>query len=500
MAIWAIVVAAGSGERLGADRPKAFVRLGGRTMLAWSLAMLDDHDLIDGIVMVVPEEYEERASLLADDLCATKIAAAVPGGATRARIGRRRARVRARGRRVRARARRRAAARAARGRGSRRRGAARGRRGRRAGAAAGRHRQARRARRQRRRDARARRPARRADAAGLPGWRCCARRSRAHAGDATDCASMVERLGRPVVCVEGDERAFKVTTPADLARAEQLAGEDDRACEGSAGRDGAWRARRRRGPKGIADVALSRVQDRWFDLRNGTDTCTIGVARRSRHRQPQPPSRRAPTRPPARPISITCCARSALPARARLRRPGLRQGPHPPAGVAPPLRAGSWASSSRRRAVRDRAPQRDRLPRPPPRGLRDRGRWRPTPPSARSVPTRTCSSSSTPFRPVVLERVLANLAASRARPAAPALADLQQPGARDLVERSGLFGEATEIVAGTFLRTTPSARAASRRRRIVADRSRRSRGLPCREPTRLSRSGAGVASARDERD
>ena len=34
MAIWAIVVAAGSGERLGADRPKAFVRLGGRTMLA----------------------------------------------------------------------------------------------------------------------------------------------------------------------------------------------------------------------------------------------------------------------------------------------------------------------------------------------------------------------------------------------------------------------------------------------------------------------------------
>ena len=48
-----------------------------------------------------------------------------------------------------------------------------------------------------------------------------------HADDATDCASMVERLGRPVVCVEGDERAFKITTPADLARAVQLAGEDD---------------------------------------------------------------------------------------------------------------------------------------------------------------------------------------------------------------------------------------------------------------------------------
>ena len=35
------------------------------------------------------------------------------------------------------------------------------------------------------------------------------------------------RSAAPVVCVEGDERAFKVTTPADLARAEQLAGGSD---------------------------------------------------------------------------------------------------------------------------------------------------------------------------------------------------------------------------------------------------------------------------------
>jgi 2-C-methyl-D-erythritol 4-phosphate cytidylyltransferase len=38
---------------------------------------------------------------------------------------------------------------------------------------------------------------------------------------------MVERLGRAVVCVEGDERAFKVTTAADLDRAVQLARHDD---------------------------------------------------------------------------------------------------------------------------------------------------------------------------------------------------------------------------------------------------------------------------------
>jgi 2-C-methyl-D-erythritol 4-phosphate cytidylyltransferase len=175
--------------------------------------------------MVVPEEYEERASLLADDLCATKIAAAVPGGATRP-----------------------------------------------ASVAAGLacvpdsaefvlvHDAA--------------RPlappevvdrvvaALRAGAEGavpaLPmadtvkrvgadgsvaetldrgalravqtpqGFPARVLRDAlaAHAGDATDCASMVEQMGRPVVCVEGDERAFKVTTPADLARAGQLAGED----------------------------------------------------------------------------------------------------------------------------------------------------------------------------------------------------------------------------------------------------------------------------------
>jgi 2-C-methyl-D-erythritol 4-phosphate cytidylyltransferase len=80
---WAIVVAAGSGARLGADRPKAFVRFGERTLLAASLETLEDHDGIDGMVVVVPEGWEERTSLLVEDLCASKVAAAVAGGETR---------------------------------------------------------------------------------------------------------------------------------------------------------------------------------------------------------------------------------------------------------------------------------------------------------------------------------------------------------------------------------------------------------------------------------
>ena len=81
---WAIVVAAGSGERLGADRPKAFVRFGDRTLVAASLEVFEEHPGIDGIVVAVPAGWEERVTLLADDLGAGTIAAAVEGGASRA--------------------------------------------------------------------------------------------------------------------------------------------------------------------------------------------------------------------------------------------------------------------------------------------------------------------------------------------------------------------------------------------------------------------------------
>jgi 2-C-methyl-D-erythritol 4-phosphate cytidylyltransferase len=40
----------------------------------------------------------------------------------------------------------------------------------------------------------------------------------------TDDAALVEALGRQVVSVPGADEAFKITTPADLARAESLSG------------------------------------------------------------------------------------------------------------------------------------------------------------------------------------------------------------------------------------------------------------------------------------
>jgi len=81
---WAILVAAGSGERLGADRPKAFVALGGRVLLAESLERLDGSAWIDAVVVAVPADWEEAAIVLAEELVASKVAAVVTGGATRA--------------------------------------------------------------------------------------------------------------------------------------------------------------------------------------------------------------------------------------------------------------------------------------------------------------------------------------------------------------------------------------------------------------------------------
>lgn len=63
----ALLVAAGSGERLGADKPKAFVTLAGRPMYEWSVQALAAAGL--DVVIAAPPGHELPGS--------------VPGGATR---------------------------------------------------------------------------------------------------------------------------------------------------------------------------------------------------------------------------------------------------------------------------------------------------------------------------------------------------------------------------------------------------------------------------------
>jgi 2-C-methyl-D-erythritol 4-phosphate cytidylyltransferase len=57
MAVVGIVPAGGSGERLGADRPKAFVVCAGRPLIEWSLEVLDS--VCDRVVVAGPPGYDE---------------------------------------------------------------------------------------------------------------------------------------------------------------------------------------------------------------------------------------------------------------------------------------------------------------------------------------------------------------------------------------------------------------------------------------------------------
>ena len=57
MSVVGIVPAGGSGERLGADRPKAFVVCAGRPLIEWSLDVLGS--VCDRVVVAAPPGYDE---------------------------------------------------------------------------------------------------------------------------------------------------------------------------------------------------------------------------------------------------------------------------------------------------------------------------------------------------------------------------------------------------------------------------------------------------------
>jgi len=84
VSVWAVLAAAGRGERLGSERPKAFARLGELPLIAEPLRRLDESDWIDGIVVAAPPGWEEPCIVLSEELGAGKVSSVVTGGDTRA--------------------------------------------------------------------------------------------------------------------------------------------------------------------------------------------------------------------------------------------------------------------------------------------------------------------------------------------------------------------------------------------------------------------------------
>jgi 2-C-methyl-D-erythritol 4-phosphate cytidylyltransferase len=83
VSVWAILVAAGRGERLGLDRPKAFANLGDEPLLAEPLRRLEACPWVDAVVLVAPPGWEEPAILLAEEEGCGKVRSCVAGGETR---------------------------------------------------------------------------------------------------------------------------------------------------------------------------------------------------------------------------------------------------------------------------------------------------------------------------------------------------------------------------------------------------------------------------------
>lgn len=80
----AIVVAAGSGSRLGGELPKQFQKLGDKPMVAYSLELFENNSLIDEVVLVVSSDYLAYASqAIVDYYKFDKVRKITSGGKTR---------------------------------------------------------------------------------------------------------------------------------------------------------------------------------------------------------------------------------------------------------------------------------------------------------------------------------------------------------------------------------------------------------------------------------
>lgn len=80
----AIIVAAGSGTRFGADRPKQFLEIGGKPLLIHTLEKFQNCCLIDEIVLILSENEIENFQKTLEKFQINKLSKIIAGGKTRA--------------------------------------------------------------------------------------------------------------------------------------------------------------------------------------------------------------------------------------------------------------------------------------------------------------------------------------------------------------------------------------------------------------------------------
>ena len=83
MSVVALVPAAGSGARLAADRPKAFVALAGVPLVLRAVRGLFASGVVDHVVVAVPAAEREHASTMLDECATVVVGAAERSGSVR---------------------------------------------------------------------------------------------------------------------------------------------------------------------------------------------------------------------------------------------------------------------------------------------------------------------------------------------------------------------------------------------------------------------------------
>ena len=80
---YAIILASGSGSRFGADIPKQFVKIAGKTILEHTIEIFEKSELIDEIFVVITPEYKQLAQEIILKNSYTKISKLLNGGRIR---------------------------------------------------------------------------------------------------------------------------------------------------------------------------------------------------------------------------------------------------------------------------------------------------------------------------------------------------------------------------------------------------------------------------------
>lgn len=80
MSVWAIVLAAGSGKRMGTQTPKQFLELAGKPVLAWTLEAFEKAACIDAVILVTASD---QVAACRDLFMTGKVRDVVAGGAER---------------------------------------------------------------------------------------------------------------------------------------------------------------------------------------------------------------------------------------------------------------------------------------------------------------------------------------------------------------------------------------------------------------------------------